>query len=368
MTLDATRLANPPFANPRAYDPGHDLVALRARFGPQLAELGANENPRGPGPAARRALQQALTSVHRYPDPACGELRRALAAELDVAPDELVFGNGSHELLMQLGQVFAAPGKSVVFSRYGFAVFPLSAMAAGAPAIAVPALPADHASAPLGHDLDAMAGAVREDTVMVFLANPNNPTGTWFDREALEKFLQAVPEHVLVVVDEAYSAYFCHEGGFSALDLRRDFPNLIVTRTFSKAHGLAGLRVGYLVAHASVCRVLEGVRENFNVGVLAQAAARASLADRDWLRAGIEANRVQRQRLADGLAARGWPSLPSRTNFLLVDCHGEAASLEAVLRSAGVVVRPVDAYGLPGYLRISVGSEAENQRLLEALP
>lgn len=366
-SLDALALANSVAAGLRAYDPGHDLATLRSRFGPVLAELGANENPDGPGPAAREAMQRALREVHRYPDPRAAALRERLASELGIAGEELAFGNGSHELLMLLAQCFAGPKQAVMYSRHAFAVFALAARAAGAPAVCVDALPADDAAAPFGHDLRSMAGAITPELRLVYLANPNNPTGTWFEQDALEDFLGKLPADVLVVVDEAYAEYFQLEGGCSALELRARFPNLIVTRTFSKAHALAGLRIGYLVADASVCRVLDSLRESFNVGVVAQAAAAASLDDGDWLQASVARNRTERQRLARELARLGFPSLPSRTNFLLVDCRGDAGMLEGRLIDAGVVARPVAGYGFPGHLRISVGSHAENNRLLEVL-
>ncbi len=365
--VDAAALANPAIARLRAYDPGHDLASLRLRFGATLAELGANENPYGPGPAARAAMAAALPQIHRYPDPQAAALRHAVAAHLGVAAECLVFGNGSHELLMQLGQCFAGPQAAVMHSQYGFAVFAIAAAAAGAPAHCIEALPADHPQAPLGHDLAAMREAMRDDVRLVYLANPNNPTGTWFDREALESFLAATPEHVLVVVDEAYAEYFQHEAGWSAIDLLPRHANLVVTRTFSKAHALAGLRIGYLVADPGVCDVLERLRESFNVNVVAQAAACASLEDGQWLGDMLARNQQERARLVDGLRELGHACLPSRTNFVLADCHGDAQPLEHRLHEAGVIVRPMGGYGLPGYLRISVGDAEHNRRLLQVM-
>lgn len=367
MTVDAARLANPVIARLRAYDPGHDLASLRLRFGSRLAELGANENPYGPGPAAREAMVRALEQVSRYPDPRAAALRHAVARHHGVDGAQLVFGNGSHELLMLLAQCFAGPQQAVMYSHYGFAVFALAAAAAGAPAICVDALPATDAAAPLGHDLAGLRRAITPATRLIYLANPNNPTGTWFDHAALDSFLQAVPEDVLVVVDEAYAEYFQHAGGQSAVDLRARFANLIVTRTFSKAYALAGLRVGYLLADASVCRVLEGLRESFNVGLVAQAAACASFDDPEWLHDSLSRNQAERERLAAELARLGHPVLPSRTNFLLVDCAGDAVPMEARLYESGVIARPMGGYGLPGHLRISVGKPQENDRLLEVL-
>ena len=365
--FDAARLASAATAALRAYDPGHDLPVLRERFGPQLAELGSNENPLGPGPRARAALRAALGGVARYPDPRGARLKQALAASLGVTPACLALGNGSHELLMLLAQCFADAAHAVAFSRHAFAVFPIAAAAAGAPAIVVPALPREDPQAPWGHDLRAMAVAIDSRTRLVFLANPNNPTGTWFDDATLAAFLAAVPRNVLVVVDEAYHEYVDAPGLTTALALAPRHPNLVVTRTFSKAHGLAGLRVGYLVADPGVVAVLERRRESFNVNSLGLAAATAALEDHDHLARVRRRNARDRRSLARHLAARGYPSLPSQANFLLVDTGIDAGPLERHLLACGVVVRPMGGYALPQALRISVGSAADHARLLGAL-
>lgn len=366
--FDASRLANAATAALRAYDPGHDLPMLRARFGDRIAELGSNENPLGPSPRALDAMRNAVADSFRYPDPRGAALKQALSIRLGFDPDRIALGNGSHELLMMLAQCFADAAHSVVFSQYGFAVFPIATAAAGAQAICVSALPRDHATAPLGHDLDAMAAAVCGDTRLVYVANPNNPTGTWFEDAALEHFMARIPEHVLVVVDEAYHEYVDAAGPRSALRLAERHPNLVVTRTFSKAYALAGLRIGYLVAHPSVVAVLERLRESFNVNHVALAGAEAALADRAYLQQVCAFNTAERAWLAAALAARGLVSLPSQTNFLLVDLGGDAAELERHLFARGVIVRPMGGYGLAQTLRISVGRRAGNERLLEALP
>lgn len=367
-TFDAARLANPATAKLRAYDPGHDLPALRERFGAAIAELGSNENPLGPSPGALRAMRAALPAVSRYPDPRGLALKRALAGHLGVGVEHFALGNGSHELLMLLAQCFADAKHTVVFSQFGFAVFPIATAAAGAQALCVPALPRTHRHAPCGHDLEAMAKAVRRDTRIVYLANPNNPTGTWFGDAALAGFLAKVPRDVLVVVDEAYHEYVDAPGLTTALDFAERFPNLVVTRTFSKAHALAGLRVGYLVAHASVVAVLERLRESFNVNSIALAGAEASLRDEAWLGKVRAFNRNEREWLREELSVRGYRCLPSQANFLLCTLPCDAAQLERRLYEHGVIVRPMAGYGLPRALRISVGSHDENLRLLEALP
>ncbi|HEU4857330.1 MAG TPA: histidinol-phosphate transaminase [Rhodanobacteraceae bacterium] len=366
--FDAAQLANPATARLRAYDPGHDLPALRERFGAAIAELGSNENPLGPSQRALKAMRAALDTAFRYPDPRGAALKHALAGQLGVGIDHLALGNGSHELLMLLAQCFADAQHSIVYSQYGFAVFPIATAAAGARAICVPALPRGHRTAPRGHDLPAMARAVRRHTRVIYLANPNNPTGTWFGDAALAAFLEAVPREVLVVVDEAYHEYVDVQGLSTALPLTARHPNLIVSRTFSKAYGLAGLRVGYFVAHPSVVAVLERLRESFNVNVVALAGAEAALADRAWLARVHAFNRAEREWLRDELLERGYRCLPSQTNFLLCVLKQDATALENRLFGQGVIVRPMGGYGMPRALRISVGSRAENRRLLRALP
>jgi histidinol-phosphate aminotransferase len=361
-------LAQPGIRGLRAYDPGHDLVALRARHAPELLiELGSNENPQGASPAARIAMLDAMHQIHRYPDPLGGELKRALAARNGVPPAQMMLGNGSHELLMQFAQVFAGAGDEIIASQYGFAVYALAAQAAGAILRQALAFPRDHAMA-RGHDLDAIASMLTPRTRIVYLANPNNPTGTWFGRDAFERFIERVPDEVLVVVDEAYAEYGDDAVDYaSALQWQAPHRNLVVTRTFSKAHALAGLRVGYAIGNAGLIAVMERVRESFNVNCIGLAAAQAVLDDHEHLRWSLARNAEQRTLLADALRQRGWFVHPSLTNFLLVEFGERTAAIEASLLAQGVVVRPMAGYGLPGCLRITVGEAGENRRLLAAL-
>ena len=368
MSFDAATLANATTGVLRAYDPGHDLPTLRARYGELLAELGSNETVIGPSPRALTAIADALADIFRYPDPQGGALKRALAEFWHVERSSIALGNGSHELLMLLAQCFADPTTSVVFSQFGFAVFPIATAAVGATPIRVDALSPDHATAPYGHDLDALASAVRADTRLVYLANPNNPTGTWFADSELENFLARVPQTTLVVVDEAYQEYVDAPGVGSAIRLLDRHPNLVVTRTFSKAHALAGLRIGYLLAHRSVVDVLERLRESFNVNTLAQVAAVAALADPGHLENICSWTRNERDWLSAELGARGYRTLPSQTNFVLVVLDQDARSLEQHLFDRGVIVRPMGGYDLGHCIRISLDTRAENERLLAALP
>lgn len=352
----------------KAYDPGHDLVALRARATPQaLAELGSNESPLGPPAAVFEALAAiSPETLWRYPDPRGGLLKRALADQHGVDPAQIVLGNGSHELLMLLGQGFAGPGDEVLCSEFSFAVFALSALAVGATPVYAPANPRSDAM-PRGHALDALANAVSERTRLIFLANPNNPTGTWLGRDELARFVRQVPAQVPIVIDEAYVEYLDAPGADSALGLCAEHPNLIVTRTFSKAFGLAGLRVGWLLADPGVVAVIERLRESFNVGALGLVLATAALSQPEHL-ARVRAHAIAaRAALSAALVALGVFVHPSQTNFLLVDFERDAAPIERALIARGVVTRPMVGYGLPSCLRINFGMPADHARLLDAL-
>jgi histidinol-phosphate aminotransferase len=363
---DFAALAQPAIRGLRAYDPGHDIVELRRRYGEILVELGANENAFGCSPRVLQAITEVLPQLHRYPDPLGGDLKAALADHHGIDPAALLLGNGSHELLMQLAQVFAGPGADVLASQYGFAVYAIAAQAAGARFVAAAALP-DDAAMPRGHDLDAMRAAITPATRLVYLCNPNNPTGTSVGREALQRFIADLPAQVLVVVDEAYQEYVDDPHFGSVLPLVATQPQLVVARTFSKAHGLAGLRVGYLVAHPQLVAVLERVRESFNVSLPALAAAEAALDDPAHVEQVRTETGRERAWLAGELQARGAGVFPSQTNFLLVRFGIDAEATEARLLNAGVVVRPMAGYGLADCLRITVGRRAENLRLLAVL-
>lgn len=365
-TPDFAALAQPGIRSLRAYDPGHDLVALRAAHAGALIELGSNESPHGYAPAVLTAITAALPAIHRYPDPRGGGLKAALAREHGVAIEQIILGNGSHELLMLLAQVFAGPGAGVVAAQYGFAVYAIAAGAANAPLRIAAALPRENAMAH-GHDLAAIAQAVAGNTRLIYLCNPNNPTGTWYSGDAFAALLAQLPADALVVVDEAYREYVTAADFQSARRwLARD-PRVIVTGTFSKAHALAGLRVGYALAAPGLIAVLERARESFNVNTLGLAAAQAALADTAHIAHVRACNAEQRQWLADELRARGVFVYPSQTNFLLVEFGSSCAQIEARLLARGIVLRPMAGYGLAQCLRISLGTAAENARLLAVL-
>ncbi len=365
-------IAQPGIQALRAYDPGHDLVAFRRSFeGRHLIELGSNENPYGPSPRAKEAILATIHDSFRYPDPLGADLKHALAAKHGVEAASILLGNGSHELLMQCAQVFAGPGVDVVASQFGFAVYAIAAQCAGATLRVAPCNADDHAM-PRGHNLNAIAAAITPTTRLIYLANPNNPTGTWYGADDFAAFMAKVPANVVVVVDEAYAEFVDTPDWASALTLHATHPNLLVTRTFSKAYALAGLRVGYAIAHPGLIAVMERVRESFNVNSPGLAAAKAALGDDEHLQWVIARNAEQREALADALGARDLTVFPSQTNFLLVQFaepadNARVAAIEAALCDVGVVLRPMVGYGLGHCLRITVGNADENLRLLAGL-
>lgn len=360
--------AAPALQGLRAYDPGHDLPKLRAQFpAQQLVELGSNENAWGPSPRVLEALSEiSVAELFRYPDPLVAQLRNQLAAMHQVSAEEIVVGNGSHEILMQLAQIFCVPGDELIYSQFGFAVYPIAARAVGATPIAAKAHDAA-ADMPLGHDLAAMLAAITARCRLICLANPNNPTGTWLTIDELRAFLQAVPAEVPVVIDEAYIEYANAPGLQSAMSLRAEFPNLMITRTFSKAYGLAGLRIGYVVAHQEITSLINRLRESFCVNALALRAASLALDDAAHLGKVVAATVSERERVRTALQAQGLNVLPSQSNFLLIDFAHDATRIEAALLASGVVVRPMQAYGLPNCLRVTIATPVENDRFIQAL-
>ena len=351
----------------RAYDPGHDIVALRQKYAEHFfIELGSNENTYGPSPRAREVILDNLHALHRYPDPLGADLKKAIALKYSIKPAQILLGNGSHELLMMIAQVFSGPLTQVIASQFGFAVYALAAQCAGAELVSANALSNDAAQS-RGHDLNAIAAAINEKTRLIYLANPNNPTGTWFSSTAFIDFLDKVPTTVLVVVDEAYLEFVTAPELHSALALINQYDNLIVARTFSKAYGLAGLRVGYIAAHTDCVAVMERVRESFNVNLLGLAASEAALNDDAHLQWVLEKNASERAWLTEQFEQRGLKCGPSQTNFILVDFQKDSIDIEAQCVSKAVVLRPMRGYGLPNCLRITVGNRDENRQLLKIL-
>jgi len=368
MTCDYLALAAPGVRTLQPYQPGKPESELRREYGlSHIVKLASNENPLGPSPRALAAVREALGDLARYPDGNGFELKAALSAKLGLSMAMLTLGNGSNDVLELAARAFLTPEHEAVFSEHAFAVYPLVTQAIGATVRVAKANPPDHAM-PYGHDLAAMRSSISDRTRIVFVANPNNPTGTWLKTAELEEFLSSVPKSVIVVVDEAYGEYVEAEADCpNALRWHDRFPNLIVTRTFSKAYGLAGLRVGYAVSHPQIADLLNRVREPFNVNSLALVAAAAALDDVSHLERGRAINRAGMRQLQDACRQLGLNWLPSVGNFLCVEVDRPGREVFLELLKQGVIVRPVDNYGLPRFLRISIGTEAENARLIEVL-
>jgi histidinol-phosphate aminotransferase len=311
-------------------------------------------------------MAAAIDGVGQYPDGSGHRLRSRLAARHGLDPAQVTLGNGSNDLLVMLAETFLTPTDEAVMSQYCFAIYPIAVQATGATPRIAPANGRDHAM-PLGHDLGALRRLVGPATRLVFIANPNNPVGSWLGARELHDFLVSLPAHVIAVVDEAYFEYSRAVDCADAGQWLGELPNLVVTRTFSKAYGLAGLRVGYALSHPEIADLLNRVRQPFNVNSLALAAAEAALGDTAHLEAAVELNRAGLAELRRGLQRLGLRVLPSAANFLLVDCgRSAAAAYEGLLRE-GVIVRPVAGYGLPDALRITVGTATDNARCLAAI-
>lgn len=344
------------------YQGGRPIEEIARAYGlapDRIVKLASNENPLGMPDSAREAMTKAISQLGRYPDGNGFDLKQALAARHSVPADWLTLGNGSNDILELAARALCSAGESIVYSQYSFAVYALATQSLGAKAIVVPARD-------LGHDLDAMVRAVRDDTRLVFVANPNNPTGTYLSGDALERFFDSIPSRVAIVLDEAYTEYLEPQLRYDAIQWVRRFPNLIVSRTFSKAYGLAGLRVGFAVAQPPITDLLNRIRQPFNVNSLAQAAAIAALGDEAFLEKSRVLNRAGIAQLQAGFERLELRYVPSYGNFVLVEVGDAAAVNEAMLR-AGVIVRPVANYGLPTWLRITVGLAHENEAVLKVL-
>ncbi len=342
------------------YQPGKPITELAREMGipvDSIVKLASNENPLGMSPKARQAVEAALAGVERYPDQF--ELIAKLAARCGVAQNQVVLGNGSNDVLDLVARAFLAQGRSAVFAQHAFAVYPLATLSIGGELICVPAKD-------FGHDLEAMLAAIRPDTRVVWIANPNNPTGNFLPYPEVRAFLEKVPADVVVVLDEAYNEYIPPEARVDTATWVAEFPNLVVCRTFSKIYGLAGLRIGYGVTSAAVADLMNRVRQPFNVNNLALAGALAALDDDEFLQASYELNRRGMTQIVAALEKLGLDYIPSYGNFVTFKA-GDAAAVNQKLLQQGVIVRPIGGYGMPEWLRVTIGSEAENARFIAAL-
>jgi len=348
------------------YQAGKPIAEVAREFGldeEAIVKLASNENPFGVPASAVQAMNAAAAELGRYPDAAGFDLKGALSKRYDVPADWITLGNGSNDILEIAAHAFVERGQSVVYSQYSFAVYALATQGIGARHIVVPAK--NH-----GHDLDAMLAAIEADTRLVFIANPNNPTGTFIPAVEITAFLDKVPAHVVVVLDEAYNEFLAAENQFESAEWVKKYPNLMVSRTFSKAYGLAGLRVGFAIAQPPLTDLMNRIRQPFNVNSLAQAAAIAALNDKEFLQKSAANNTAGYQQFTAAFEQLGLEYVPSYGNFVLVKVGSDAgagARVNLALLKQGVIVRPVGNYGLPEWLRISIGLPQENAVLIAAL-
>jgi histidinol-phosphate aminotransferase len=353
---------NPALRDLPVYQPGRPIEEVARELGMDataVIKLASNENPLGPSPAAVAAMEKALQTLHLYPDGNAYYLKQTLARKLGVEPQHLIFGNGSNEIIEFVGHALMAPGTDVIVSQYCFAVYPIVARLFGANLISVPAVN-------YGHDLQAMLGAITPQTRVMFVANPNNPTGTLARREDIVTVLNELPQHVLLVMDEAYIEFLPDAVDLLPFVQRGIKPNLLLMRTFSKIYGLAGLRLGYGIGHPDLIAALEKVRQPFNINSLVQAGARAALDDHEHVIRTRANNLSGRHFLEQGLRQLGLTFVPSAANFILVKV-GNGGRIFEELQKQGVITRPMAGYQLPEFIRISVGTPQENERCLAAL-
>ncbi|EXI89260.1 MAG: Histidinol-phosphate aminotransferase 2 [Candidatus Accumulibacter regalis] len=342
------------------YQPGKPITQLARDLGlpvDRIVKLASNENPLGMSPKAQAAVGVAIAGLSRYPDDFA--LKQALAERSGLGMERIVLGNGSNDVLDLVARVFLAPGRSAIFAQYAFAVYPLATISTGGEPIAV-------AASDYGHDLEAMLAAIRPNTRLIWIANPNNPTGTFLPYAQLKTFLQAVPSNIVVVLDEAYNEYLPPAERVDTTAWLARHGNLVITRTFSKIYGLAGLRIGYALCSAEIADLMNRVRQPFNCNNLALAAAVAALDDHEFVARSYALNRAGMEQIIAGLKRLACRHIPSHGNFLTFYVP-EAAAVNQKLLSNGVIVRPIAAYGMPDWLRVTIGTESENSRFLEAL-
>ncbi len=344
------------------YQPGKPISDVARELGlaeEDIIKLASNENPLGASPKALEAIKKSLNDLALYPDGGGFALKEVICRKFAVKPEQIILGNGSNDVLELAARTFLTPGTSAVYSQHAFAVYPLATQAVGAAGIEV-------AAKDFGNDLDVMLASIRNDTRMVFLANPNNPTGTFVAADALHAFLKRVPANVLVVLDEAYTEYLDATHAYNSVPWLAEFPNLIISRTLSKAYGLAGLRVGFGFASPEIIALMNRVRQPFNVNHLAMVAATAALDDDEFIAASRKANADGIAFLGAAFAKRGIAVIPPYGNFITFRIDRANAIFQALLKQ-GVIVRPIAGYGLPDWLRVTIGTQAQNERFLVAL-
>ena len=361
-------LAAPGVQQLRPYLPGKPVEELERELGiTNSIKLASNEKPLGPSTLAVEAIRQHAESVHFYPDGGGFKLSARLAEKFNVDPACVTLGNGSNDILELVSRAFLPPEASAVFSEYSFAVYPIVVQAVGAKANVAKAFPLDHASMPLGHDPKALLDSADENTRVIFIANPNNPTGTWLEPAVLKQLISDLPDDVIVVLDMAYNEYMDESLQIDASEWLTDYPNLVITGTFSKIYALAGLRIGYSLCSPEIADLLNRVRQPFNTNLLAQAAALASLDDDVHIKNSVALNNKGKAYLQDAFTNSGLEYLPTMGNFISVNWRRDGQAVYDALRKKGVIVRPVGNYNMPDFLRMIIGTEAQNQRFIKAL-
>ncbi len=364
---DFKKMAVPGVQKLNPYIPGKPISELERELGIEnIIKLASNENPLGPSPMAMQAIQKEMDELALYPDGNGFELKKALAKKHGVAMDCITLGNGSNDVLVLLAEAYLTPEHNAIYSQYSFAVYPIAIQAVGAQHQMIPATLWD-ANRPLGCDLPAMQAAINDKTRLIFIANPKNPTGSFLGKDELYEFIKSVPSEVIVVLDEAYLEYSPADERVDGTEWLKEFENLVITRTFSKAYGLAGFRVGYCLSNPDIANVLNRIRQPFNVNSLALAAATAALDDDEFLQRSMVVNATGMQMLEQACQDLNLRYVPSKGNFLLVDFGRDAMPIYQQMLELGVITRPVANYGLPNCLRITIGTEAEMQRMTEVL-
>lgn len=368
MSKSVISLATTGVQQLQPYLPGKPVEELERELGiSHSIKLASNENPLGPSKLALQAIQQHAASINFYPD-GCGyHLSQRLADKHRLPLECVTLGNGSNDILELVTRAFLTPQHSAVYSEYSFAVYPIVVQAVGAKANVAKAYAPDHTSMPLGHDPDAILSNIKEDTRIVFIANPNNPTGTWLQKYVLHTLIDNIPEQVIVVLDLAYNEYMDAELNIDIADWLQQFPNLLVTCTFSKIYALAGLRIGYGLSSPEMANVLNRVRQPFNTNLLAQAAALAALDDEEHVQHSVAVNNAGKVYLQQQLDELGLNYLPTMGNFICIHFKRDAMPIYDALLKQGVIVRPVANYAMPEYLRVTIGSEQHNQRFIQSL-
>ncbi|MDT8282302.1 MAG: histidinol-phosphate transaminase [Gammaproteobacteria bacterium] len=362
------KLATPGVQQLTAYQPGKPVEELERELGIRGSiKLASNENPLGPSQAALEAIDKVSSSINYYPDGAGFALTKRLAQKHQLQAFNITLGNGSNDILELVTRAFLTAEHSAVFSEYSFAVYPIVVQAVGARANVAKAFPEDHAFMPLGHDPDALLAQIEEDCRMVFIANPNNPTGTWLTPSMLDDLFSKIPQDIIIVLDLAYTEYMDEAMKPPIKQWLEKYPNLVVTQTFSKVYALAGLRIGYAISNAEIADILNRVRQPFNTNSLAQAAALASLDDDAHVTRSVAMNNAGKIFLQDAFEDMGLRYLPTMGNFISVNVRQDGHSVYRKLLQQGVIVRPVANYHMPGYLRITIGTQPQNVRFIEAL-